>query len=235
MELLQRYSSGWTEEDRQDFLRKIEEQSQHFWHGLKDGGLWEQLSPREHELTTKSIVTLTPQERVDATWRIEAAQVLMWAFGHVPELPPYDTSANRELIKRIPPAVAVGEPWRLRPEVEIDKARDAAEMWHWRSRTRTLIERGDDLLASPLAEKLQRAGFRHYDDIVRASAKHAAAVGALGSCIDEDFPVKGKAYRDLDDDEWSHVRSISMERHFALNWLCGRAPGNRWDETPTDT
>lgn len=29
--------------------------------------------------------------------------------------------------------------------------------------------------------------------------------------------------------------SIIMERHFALNWLCGMAPGNRWDETPTDT
>jgi len=26
-----------------------------------------------------------------------------------------------------------------------------------------------------------------------------------------------------------------MERHKALNWLCGFAPGNRWDETPTDT
>ncbi len=45
----------------------------------------------------------------------------------------------------------------------------------------------------------------------------------------------GKAYRDLDDDEWSTVSSIAMERHFALNWLSGYAPNNNWDETPTET
>jgi hypothetical protein len=53
--------------------------------------------------------------------------------------------------------------------------------------------------------------------------------------IDEDFAVHGKAYRDLSPEEWSEVRSITLERHFALNWLCGYAPNNRWDETPTDT
>jgi hypothetical protein len=31
------------------------------------------------------------------------------------------------------------------------------------------------------------------------------------------------------------VSSATIERHFALNWLRGYAPGNEWDETPTDT
>jgi hypothetical protein len=31
------------------------------------------------------------------------------------------------------------------------------------------------------------------------------------------------------------VGSITEERHFALNWLCGYAPDNDWDATPTPT
>jgi hypothetical protein len=31
------------------------------------------------------------------------------------------------------------------------------------------------------------------------------------------------------------VKSVAVERHFTLNWLCGYAPGNEWDDTPTGT
>ena len=48
--------------------------------------------------------------------------------------------------------------------------------------------------------------------------------------IDPDTKV-----RDLTEEEWREVTSIAAERHFALNWLCGYAPGNRWDATPTET
>jgi hypothetical protein len=34
--------------------------------------------------------------------------------------------------------------------------------------------------------------------------------------------------------EWSPAVAIARERLHALNWLCGYAPGNRWDETPAD-
>ena len=47
--------------------------------------------------------------------------------------------------------------------------------------------------------------------------------------------VGGKAYCDLSAEEWANVTSISTERHFALNWVSGLAPQNRWDETPTAT
>lgn len=233
--VLRRHLDSWTEQDQEDFSRKAEDQRAQFWRRLQDAGLWKEMSPREHAFA-KSMVTLSEQDRVDASWRLEAAQVLLWALDRVPDLPPYDTMADREVLKQIPPTVAAGTPWKLRTEAEIARARDVAEMWHWRSRTRQLIERGDDLLANPmLGEKLRRAGFRHYDDIVRACAKQAAANGAIAACVDEDFPAKGKAYRDLEQQEWSQIRSITVERHFALNWLCGHAPSNRWDETPTDT
>ena len=48
-----------------------------------------------------------------------------------------------------------------------------------------------------------------------------------------DFPAFGKAYRNLSEDEYEQATSIAMERHLALNWLCGY--DSDWDETPTDT
>jgi hypothetical protein len=53
--------------------------------------------------------------------------------------------------------------------------------------------------------------------------------------IADDYPAKGKAYRDLNTEEWAEVRSVTVERHFTLNWLCGYAPLNDWDRTPTGT
>ena len=50
-----------------------------------------------------------------------------------------------------------------------------------------------------------------------------------------DFPALDKPYRDLTAGEFAGLTSISMERHFRLNWLCERAPRNRWADTPTDT
>jgi hypothetical protein len=50
-----------------------------------------------------------------------------------------------------------------------------------------------------------------------------------------DFAVKGRPYALLSLEEWSEVRSISVERHRALNWLCGYSSNNDWDTTPTDT
>ena len=61
--------------------------------------------------------------------------------------------------------------------------------------------------------------------------------GLVGSLFTQSSVRQSEAasYRDLTDEEWSSIRSIAFERHFALNWLCGYAPDNRWDETPTDT
>ena len=145
-------------------------------------------------------------------------------------MPPYDAEADLALLKEGPSAA---RDWlrsaALRPKAEINQARDVAELWHWRSRTRELIEK-----ARPLPEGLVAAGFRSYDDIIKLTVTKAAEDGVT-SVIDDDFSLKGKAYRALTDDEWSKVRSITIERHFALNWLCGLAPKNRWDETPTET
>jgi len=158
----------------------------------------------------------------------------LWALGLLPGMPPYDTNADPELIGELPRETARGfiKSAQLRPQTQIDRARDLAELWHWRSRTRQLIEKGEALEAD---ENMKAAGFHSFDDIVRVTAQKAFEKGNIQACIGMDFPVKGRAYRDRSPEEWSEVTSITAERHFALNWLCGYAPRNRWDETPTDT
>ena len=84
-------------------------------------------------------------------------------------------------------------------------------------------------------EELRRSGFTSYDDIVRFAAKTAHERGDIPQILDKDFVFLGKPFRELPPDEYQQAHSIIMERHCALNWLCGFAPGNRWDETPTDT
>jgi hypothetical protein len=224
----------WNAEARQKFTTDADVHRTEFWQRLRLAGLWEYMSRSERELAETTMVTMTAQQQVNASWRIEAVQVLMWGLGLIPHLPSYDTQANHDLLKQIPsgdvPRFVSSA--QLREQSEIDRDRADAEMWHWRSRTRQLIEEGREF---PADEKLRAAGFNSYDDIVRFTAGKFAGDGRMPACIDDDFPAKSKAYRNLNASEWSEVRSITLERHFALNWFCGYAHGNAWDETPTAT
>jgi hypothetical protein len=159
--------------------------------------------------------------------------VLVWALGLTTDLPAYDVKATDRILRDFP-AAELGSHIRkaaLRPRGDVERQRNIAECWHWRSRTRQLVEDGRPFKTSP---QLGAAGFASYDDTVRAAAAQLAIDEGL-NLIDGDFPAMGKAYRDIDHHQWTDIRSITTERHFALNWLCGRAPSNRWDDTPTDT
>ncbi len=233
-DLLIESQKNWPAEDREEFARDALKTRDEFWGSLHDEGLGPYLSPRERQHAQETMLTMSYQQQADASWRMEAVAVLMWALGLTPAMPTYDTQADSELLKQIPSrgVPAFVRSAQLRKEAVIDRARRIAEFWHWRSRTRELIERGDKL---PADAQMQAAGLRTFDDIVRMSAKHGVENGLIAGAIDDDFAACGKAYRDLTDAEWSPVRSITIERHFALNWLCGYAANNNWDETPTDT
>jgi hypothetical protein len=233
-DLLAQLLQQWSEEDRRRFIDEAETMRDQFWDALRGADLWSSLSPAELDYARATAITMTDQQRLNASWRMEAVQTLMWALGLIGKLPPWDTEANHELLKTIPSGDISSfiSAATLRDRSEIDRAREAAELWHWRSRTRQLIENGDVFQPD---DQMRSMGLNTYDDIVRLTATKAAEDGLIPLSIDDDFPAMGKAYRDLTNDEWSQVRSITMERHFTLNWLCGRAPGNRWDETPTDT
>jgi len=192
------------------------------------------VSPREREFLLSNASRVDEYEHNAAAWRIESAGMFMWAFDLIHEWPKIDEELSPDLVKQIP-TQKVGffsKHPKLRLTREISEKRDLIEFWHWRVRTRQLIEEGGSLQSDA---NMRQAGIHTYEDIVRLAAKRGYEQGGLPEIMDEDFVFKGKPFRDLSREEYQLAKSIIMERHYALNWLCGLAPGNRWDETPTHT
>lgn len=185
---------------------------------------------REAAFITSNLSRPKARDHIDMSWSVESLAVIAWALRAIPVLPPYHRSTELKGLR----AFASGDlrnfvaRAKLRARREIQKARDLAELWHWRSRTRELAETGKPPFEEPVD------GIESYDDIVRTVAIEAGRRKDMRP-IRQDFPAFGRAYRDLTDEQWSTVRSITSERHRALNWLCGYAPRNAWDQTPTDT
>ncbi len=219
-------------EDLAEFTSSAEKMRDEFW--SKRRGYTAELSPREREFAQTTMLTMTARQQVDASWRLESFQVLLWALGMHEGLPEWNERAGHDLAKMLPAAMVPKflAMCSLRPRAELERARSTAEVWHWRSRTRQLIDAGRKFDPNP---EMPKAGLVSFDAIVRLTARKLKESGELAQIVDEDFAVGGKAYRDLSAEEFAEVTSITVERHFALNWLCGIAPGNRWDETPTGT
>lgn len=231
---LEEMMQQWSAAERETFVDEAPAKRDRFWERVRECGLMEELSAWERELAQATPVSMSFQQQRQATWRLEGVLVLMWSLGLVDELPPYGTLAGRSLLRSVPSADpgAFVETATLRPREEIEKARTTAELWHWRSRTRQLMESGQILKPDV---KMKAAGLHTFDDIVRRTAIVSHQKGTIPEPVEEDFPVMGKAYRELSPEEWAEVQSMTFERHFALNWLCGRAPNNDWDRTPTST
>jgi hypothetical protein len=214
--------------EQQEFLEEDRQRRAGSEDALRETGLWSQMSPTEQAFMRTALTAVTPQMLRDVSWLMESFECLLWALGYLEEMPPYDSQADTEHLNLLPP-LAIGDLVRgatLRPAQIILAARDVAELWHWRSRTRQLQESG--------TPGVLPAGLT-LDDVVRMAAEKAAASGVFEAPIESDFPVFGRSYRRASPQEWHEVTSIAMERHRALNWLCGYAGRNRWQETPTDT
>lgn len=193
---------------------------------LADATLDAALTDDERAFLTKRAERFTHDDVMNVPWRAEALAVLLWAQGRLDALPPYDAQVDPAMLLDLARAPHEGAP-ALRPHAEIERQQAVARLWHWRSRTRELEERG-----TPLPEQLPIAS---YEELVRVTVEAAQADGSLDAVRDGDFRAVGKSFRWLTDDEWSSVRSIIFERHHALNWLCGYAPGNDWADVPTHT
>ncbi len=219
-----RQSPEESEKTQSAYLEKIS--------SLQKSKVWNWMTDREQAFLTSDPLNLDPEEQIALSWRIEAAQVLLWALGLLDELPAYGPMAEHEIFQSVPDyswKLIYNGP-QLRSPKEILAARDTAELWHWRARTRQLSDSTPEL-----PPEILQAGYATYDDIVRETARSAHEQNVIPELIEEDFAVEEKAYRDLEEDLADQVHSIIMERHFALNWLCGYASRNRWEETPTST
>lgn len=219
-----------TKDERARMDEKADEARDAFWTPIYDTPVFEVLTDNERAISEATLITLTEEQQIDASWWIEGAAMLAYSAFIIEELPAFDVQVSPELLQFIPNPPDL-EKFRaqikLRSEVEIDAARAAAELWHWRSRTRELQEGG-----FALPEELRKPGIATLDDVIRVTSAHAFEEGTIARAIDGDFPARGQAYRTLSADDFSEVRSIAVERHRALNWLSGRGP---WDEVSTET
>lgn len=155
---------------------------------------------------------------VDAIWRGEALGTLLWALQLL-ELPPYDQPFDAEEVAAVQLDHA-----DLRPGDEIELERDSARLWHWRARTTSLQAAG----ALELPER-----YATFDQLIAATAMRGYEQGVLPAPMRGDFGAYGKVYRHLAPEQHAEAHSIAVERHHALNWLCGA--GATWDDVPLDT
>jgi hypothetical protein len=155
---------------------------------------------------------------VDAVWRGEALGTLLWAL-QLMELPAYDQPFDAEEVV----AVQLDEA-DLRDAEEIELERDSARLWHWRARTTSLQAAG----------ALELPGrYATFDQLIAATAMRGYEQGVLPAPIRGDFRAYGKVYRHLAPEQHAEAHSIAVERHHALNWLCGA--GETWNDVPLDT
>jgi hypothetical protein len=208
---------------------------------LRRGGRFSQLTLAEREFLRLALSQASYESAGQFTWQIEAAACVAWALRLLPRLWPMDEQFDGKL--DLP---ALGSPERqlvetaaLRPFEEIQTARARVKLWHWRARS-WQFEREKSAWppkdASPEAlADLQAKGLDTMDGLVRANARCLRDEGLLEETIDDDFVAKGKPYRRLTEKEAAELLRIASERHRALNWLCGLAPGNDWATVPTDT
>lgn len=228
VEYIRNVMSQWTPEERSKFAADAAQIFVQNVDHLKAAGLWLDVEEDERRFLHAGIDQISAQQRIDAGWLAESIACLLWALQIIPEMPPYDQETGPELVNALP-ATSVKDLIKqahLRPQEEIKKQRDIAELWHWRARTRRLQEEG---------HLFQLPGGYTIEQVIELAALKGAENGDLPHPIRSDFPAMGKPYRDLSFEEFAILTSIAQERHKALNWLCGFSSGGLWTDTPTDT
>jgi hypothetical protein len=223
--------SRWLKQEQESFDSELKKQAESAVKKLVEIGLWKHTSPKEKEFLLSYGSKMDEYAHLAASWRMECIGMLMWALGFV-EWPKIDEEVDKELLKKVGNKAFLDKPLKLRLETEISAKRDLIEFWHWRVRTRQLIEEGRKFVPD---ESTKQLGLYSFDDVVRFSVNHMNEEDKSFKIMDGDCVFLGKPFRKLTEEQYHYATSIIMERHYAMNWLCGMAPGNRWDETPTDT
>ena len=171
---------------------------------IVEDGLGPALSAQERALIDLPLDEWSDAQRAAASGRAESLGVLLWALGVLDELPPwdepFDAADEAPLGETIEELLERAEP---RPADELERARDIADLWHWRA-----TAAGRDL------------------DVVGGTARAAYDAGDIPEPLSGDFSAFGKAYRELEPVEAELARAIAAERREALAWLTGQ--GGDW-------
>ncbi len=185
---------------------------------LRESGLWEFLSDEEIRAFETPLGEWKDEQYIDATWRVESLAVITWALGMIKRLPGFDEPVEAETLEDVLDI----DNWAdlvanavLRDRDEIERARDIAALWDWRAQVGT----------PPYEEPEDEAE-------IAEEAKSAQEAGLISTLAQGDLVARGKPYSELNEDELEELASIALERHYALNWLCGFS--DDWDNVPTD-
>jgi hypothetical protein len=212
-----------------------------FRESLTGADLWGALTLVERRFTRMGLDEASARHAGQALWQVEAAAVLAWAIRLLPRIWPMHEQFDGSLDEALGAEGLEGmlRNARLRPLEEIQTEYERVVFWHWRARQYDLEKEGyvwPPREASPeTVADLKSKGLDSLDAIVRAAMRVDKVRDWGVEIIDEDLSVEGRPYRSLAADEVSELRSIAMERHRALGWLRGLAPGNDWSRVPLET
>ncbi len=191
---------------------------------IADEGLIASQSTNEKPLVSKALGSWNRQELIDSAWRANSLGAILWALSFFETMPSWDKQFTpQETIKPLnlfASITAFLEKARLRPAAEIEKMRDLAGLWYWRSRQEK----------ESYAESAQASESRNRAETIAAAAQKAFSAGDIPEPINGDFPVFGRAYAEITADEYREANSIAVERLYALNWICGYSED--WDAVP---
>ncbi len=212
------------EKIRDGWHREHEGIHQHLRQWCAEEKLLDYFSSNERLLVDAKLGDWQQLDLAMVKWRGESLGMMLWALGVV-DVPYYDTQfMNESLLEPLdlmnPTIDFMWQADLIEPDF-IHQARDLAEIWHWRAQITEQQKRGD----APLEGKT-------FDDEIKRVAHDVYVTGNLPELIDGDFPVLGKAYAALSDEEFEKIGAIAKERHYALNWLCKLS--DDWDNIPLE-
>lgn len=171
--------------DWNKFLADVRNRDAQQIENLRQNGLWNAVEDEERAFMQGGPTELTQQRLIDAHWLVESIVSLLWALGHISELSAYDEHADSVLTNNLPtePVEILLQKATLRARESIEKQRDLAELWRWRSRTRKLQESG---------QKFTLPKDMTIDKILQITSAKAAKDGVIPPPIADDFPAFGK-------------------------------------------
>lgn len=182
-------------------------------------GVTDACEPEEADLLGRSVGGLEPQETLDAVWRAEGAQVLLWALGaralpaHDAQEHPYQVSAEIGLAREGSCPILEGA--TLLDESDIDAMQLRLQGIHWRFRQQQFQPGPMDFEA--FASRPPMGPF---------SLDGVALSGA-------DLALDGAPIDAADGSRLGLCTSIARERHTAANWLLGVNPLYGHVQAPT--